>query len=190
MRVMSIIDHPWTDSLNHAIWKTLGESLRDAGHEVDELDLHREHFNPVMNVDELAGYTAGRYIDPAVGRYQARLDRTDYLFLVFPVWWESAPALLKGFFDKVFLPGWAFAEEDFSPKLGHILGATVITTMGAPKAIHTSVESGICKGLLEACGVRRTQWINFLDVGNSTEKERSGWLNRVRTCASDLLCSE
>jgi NAD(P)H dehydrogenase (quinone) len=95
------------------------------------------------------------------------------------VWWESMPALLKGFFDKVFLPGWAFAEADFSPLLTHIRGATVITTMGAPKAVHTSVVSALCKGTLEACGIGPTRWINFLEVGSSTPEQRVSWLEQV-----------
>jgi NAD(P)H dehydrogenase (quinone) len=179
MRVMAIIDHPRRDSFNHAILAAVVGSFRSAGHEVDILDLHAENFDPVMRVEELAVYTAGRYMDPKIGEYQARLDKADYLYLVFPVWWESMPALLKGFFDKVFLPGWAFAEADFSPLLTHIRGATVITTMGAPKAVHTSVVSALCKGTLEACGIGPTRWINFLEVGSSTPEQRVSWLEQV-----------
>jgi len=179
MRVMAILDHPWSSSFNHAIFRTVVDALAEAGHEVDALDLHADRFNPVMGVEELAVYRKGLWLDPKVGEYQSRLERADYLYLVFPVWWESMPALMKGFFDKVFLPGWAFNEADFSPKLAHIRGATIITTMGAPKAVHTSVEAALCKGTLEACGIGATRWINFLDVGNSTEKERAAWLEEA-----------
>jgi len=109
MRVLAVIDHPWAESFNHAILKAVVGGLEAAGHEVDVLDLHQDGFNPVMSVEELAVYTAGRWLDPKVGEYQARIDAAQWLYLVFPVWWETAPALLKGFFDKVFLPGWAFA---------------------------------------------------------------------------------
>jgi len=186
MRVLAVIDHPWADSFNHAILKAAVSGLEAAGHEIDVLDLHEDGFDPVMKVEELACYTAGRWLDPKVGEYQARIDAARWLYLVFPVWWETAPALLKGFFDKVFLPGWAFAEEDASPLLTHVLGATVITTMGAPKAVHTSVQPAVCKGTLEMAGVRRTRWINFLDVGNSTPGQRSGWLAEVSGSACDL----
>jgi NAD(P)H dehydrogenase (quinone) len=186
MRIMVIIDHPWAGSFNHAIYKTVILELRSAGHEVDELDLHLEQFNPVMRVEELAVYAEGRYLDPKVGGYQARIDKAEYLFLVFPVWWEGLPALLKGFFDKVFLPGWAFAEADFSPLLTHVRGATVITTMGAPKAVHTSVEPACCKGTLEACGVGHARWINFLDVGHSTPEQRALWLAQAAESTREL----
>ncbi len=186
MRVLAVLDHPWENSFNHAILKAAVAGLEAAGHEVDVLDLHRDGFNPVMKVEELAGYTAGRWLDPKVGEYQTRIDSAEWLYLVFPVWWETAPALLKGFFDKVFLPGWAFTEADASPLLTHLRGATVITTMGAPKAVHTAVASAVCKGTLEMVGVQHTRWINFLDVGNSTPGQRSGWLAEVADSASDL----
>jgi len=179
MRVMAILDHPWANSFNRAILDTVVSASVAAGHEVDALDLHHDGFNPVMSVEELAVYSSGRYLDPKVGEYQARLARAEYLYLVFPVWWETAPALLKGFFDKVFLPGWAFTEADASPLLTHIRGATVITTMGAPRAVHTSVEPAVCRGTLEMVGVQQTRWINFLDVGNSTPETRALWLAEV-----------
>ncbi|OHD24724.1 MAG: hypothetical protein A2Y38_05845 [Spirochaetes bacterium GWB1_59_5] len=186
MRVLAVIDHPWAESFNHAILKAVVGGLEAAGHEVDVLDLHQDGFNPVMSVEELAVYTAGRWLDPKVGEYQARIDAAQWLYLVFPVWWETAPALLKGFFDKVFLPGWAFAEADASPLLTRLRGATVITTMGAPKAVHTSVQPAVCRGTLEMVGVRRTRWINFLDLGNSTPAQRAGWLAEVSDSARDL----
>lgn len=186
MRVMLIVDHPWKGSLNHAFYTSLEDALATAGHEVDALDLHADGFNPVMSEEELAVYTKGRWLDPKVEAYQRRLMEADYLYLVFPVWWESMPALLKGFFDKVFLPGWAFNEADFSPRLTHIRGATVITTMGAPKAVYTSVEPALCKGTLEACGIRQTRWLNFLDVGNSTVEKRAEWLDQVTTSVCNL----
>lgn len=179
MRILAVIDHPWTGSFNHAIFSTLVRAARLAGHKVDELDLHHERFDPVMRVEELAVYSSGRYLDPKVGDYQKRIEKAEYLFLVFPVWWETMPAMLKGFFDKVFLPDWAFSELDASPRLGHILGATVITTMGAPAAIHTAVEPALCRGTLGMVGVRRCEWLNFTDVGRSDPGTRAAWLARV-----------
>jgi NAD(P)H dehydrogenase (quinone) len=121
-----------------------------------------------------------------VGDYQARLKRADTLFFIFPVWWEVMPAMLKGFFDKVFLPEWAFAEADAAPLLTHIRSATVITTMGASQVIHTSVGEAVCKGTLEFCGVQHTEWINFLEVGNASPEQRAAWLEQVASLARTL----
>lgn len=179
MRVMVTIDHPWKESFNHEIMHQIAAVLTQDGHEVDVLDLHDEDFDPVMRVHELAVYTRGEYRDPKVGEYQARIKQADHLIYIFPIWWEVMPALLKGFFDKVFLPGFAFTEADFAPLLTHIKSALVITTMGAPEVIYTSVEPVLCKGILEVCGVQRTAWTNLTDVSNQPDEVRKAWVQSI-----------
>ena len=186
MTIMLILDHPWSESFNHAIARRAITALERAGHEVDFLDLHREDFDPVLRQEELAVYTRGESKDPKVAGYQKRIASADHLVFVFPVWWETMPALLKGFIDKVFLPGWAFAEEDAAPLLGHIRGATVITTMGAPEAIHTSVEAAFCRGVLEFCGISGVRWFNIVNVGGISDRERTEWLDGVAAHLENL----
>lgn len=186
MRVMVTIDHPWLQSFNHAILARVVDTLRAGGHEVDVLDLHRENFDPVLRVDELAVYTSGTYLDPKVGGYQKRIEQAQHLIYIFPVWWEVMPALLKGFFDKVFLPDWAFTEADAAPLLTHITGATVITTMGAPEVIHTSVEPVLCRGILGFCGVQNAKWFNICDLSNTTPEQRAAFLVEIETYLHQL----
>jgi putative NADPH-quinone reductase len=179
MHVMVTLDHPWPQSFNHTILNVVVTALRANDHTVDVLDLHREHFDPVLHVEELAVYKTGKYLDPKVGEYQRRIQQADHLVYIFPVWWEVMPALLKGFFDKVFLPEWAFAEADAAPLLTHIRGATAITTMGSPRPIYTSVEAVLCKGILEFCGVQQTRWFNLCDVGVIAPEPRQAWLSEI-----------
>lgn len=179
MHVMVTIDHPWKESFNHYIFRRVIAALQADGHTVDALDLHDEGFDPVLHVEELAIYTQGGFRDPKVAEYQARIRQAQHLIYIFPVWWEVMPALLKGFFDKVFLPEFAFREADFSPLLGFIQSATVITTMGAPQPIYTSVEPVLCKGILETCGVRQTRWLNLADLPNTTFEQRAAWVEQV-----------
>ncbi len=179
MHVMVTLDHPWPQSFNHAILNTVVTALRASDHTVDVLDLHREDFDPVLHEAELAVYKTGKYLDPKVGDYQRRIYQSDHLVYIFPVWWEVMPALLKGFFDKVFLPEWAFAEATAAPLLTHIRGATVITTMGAPHPVYTSVEAVLCKGILSLCGVQRTRWLNLCEVGAIVPPQRQAWLAEI-----------
>jgi NAD(P)H dehydrogenase (quinone) len=179
MHALVILDHPWQGSFNHAIMQRVVETLESNSYTVDVLDLHWENFDPVFHADELAVYKQGKFLDPKVGEYQQRTAQADQLVFIFPVWWEVMPALLKGWLDKVFLPGWAFREEDAAPLLTHIQGATVITTMGAPEVIHTSVEAVLCKGVLEFCGVQQTRWFNICEVGEITQAARAAWLDDV-----------
>ncbi|MBI5959896.1 MAG: NAD(P)H-dependent oxidoreductase [Chloroflexi bacterium] len=179
MHVMITIDHPWSQSFNHTVLELVVKTLTSGGHTVDVLDLHHEDFDPVMRVEELSVYSQGTPLDPKVIEYQRRISQADHLVYIFPVWWEVMPALLKGFFDKVFLPQWAFAEADASPLLTHIRSGTAITTMGAPKPIYTSVEPVLCKGILEFCGVQRTRWFNICQVNLIAPEERAAWLNEI-----------
>lgn len=179
MRVMVTIDHPWKQSFNHHIMDQICDVLKAGGHEVDVLDLHDEDFDPVMRVNELAVYTRGEVLDPKVSEYQERIRLADHLIYIFPIWWEVMPALLKGFFDKVFLPGFAFNEVDFSPLLTHVKTGTAITTMGAPEVIYTSVEPVLCKGILEVCGVQATKWFNLTEVSLQPEDVRDAWVQEI-----------
>lgn len=179
MHVMVTIDHPWKESFNHEIMRQVIAVLEAGGHTVDVLDLHDEDFDPVMRVHELAVYTTGKFYDPKVGDYQERIRRADHLIYIFPIWWEVMPALLKGFFDKVFLPGFAFSEADFKPLLTHVKTGTVITTMGAPEVIYTSVEPMLCKGVLEVCGVQATKWFNLTEVSLQPQAVREAWVGEI-----------
>lgn len=179
MRVLVTIDHPWKESYNYAILRALLKGLAQAGSEVDLLDLNDEDFNPVMSTEELAVYRQGKVLDPRIGAYQERIYHSDHLVYIFPVWWEVMPARLKGFFDRVFLPEWAFGEEDAAPLLGHILSGTAITTMGAPKPIYTSVDAVLCKGILAFCGIQSTRWINFCEVSRVSAEQRAAWLDEI-----------
>ena len=179
MHIMITIDHPWPESFSFTILNTVVATLKAGHHTVDVLDLNRDAFDPVMRVEELAVYAQGGVLDPKVREYQARIMAAQHLVYIFPVWWEVMPAMLKGFFDKVFLPEWAFTEDDTAPMLTHIAGATVITTMGAPRPIYTSVEPVVCKGILEFCGVQHARWLNLCEVGTVPEKTRLIWLDEI-----------
>lgn len=179
MRTMITIDHPWKESFNHAVMAKIVAALEQGGHTVDVLDLHDEGFDPVLRVHELADYSQGIVHDPKVREYQARIKQADHLIYIFPVWWEVMPALLKGFFDKVFTPAFAFNEADFAPLLGHIKTGTAITTMGAPEPVYTSVEPVLCKGILEATGVQQTYWINLADMPHTTPESRQAWVEYI-----------
>lgn len=186
MRVMVVIDHPWGESFTHQMLKAAVRGLRGAGHEVDVVDLHQDGFDPVMHVDDLRVYRFGESVDPQVKDYQDRIMAAQHLIFIFPIWWEVMPAMLKGFFDKVFLPGWAFDKTDASPLIAHVQGATIFTTMGAPEAIHTSVEAALCRGTLEFSGIKPARWINYLGVSMVPQEQRDAWLDEVEDYCRNL----
>lgn len=75
--------------------------LNEASHQVEIINLVQNQFNPVMNQQELESYKIGKVFDPLVEKFQKQLTESQEWIFVFTVWWLTAPAILKGFFDKV-----------------------------------------------------------------------------------------
>lgn len=192
MNIHIIIDHPWEESFNYVILSGLSETLQQAGHSIDVLDLNQDGFNPVFSQAELALYTQGGSLDPKVKEYQQRLINADYLVMIFPVWWNMMPARLKGWMDKVLLPGFAFTKGQFpDPLLTHMSGAMVLTTSGASdeevrETYHGVIGWGLCKGTLEFCGISPVIWHNFGDTGFATSEAHYAWVEFIKQCATNI----
>jgi NAD(P)H dehydrogenase (quinone) len=105
MRVLVLYCHPVEESFNGAVHAAALRGLRAARHEVDDCDLYAEGFNPVMSRAERVGYHEIPENRVPVAPYVARLLAAEALVIVSPVWNFGFPAMLKGFFDRVFLPG-------------------------------------------------------------------------------------
>ena len=192
MKVHIIIDHPWQGSFNYAILAAFSEGLHRAGHTTDLLDLNQEGFNPVFSASELALYGQGRSLDPKIKDYQERLMSADYLAMLFPIWWNVMPACLKGWMDKVLLPGFAFSKGQIpEPLLTHMKGAMILTSSGVPNTVikdtyHNALDWVLCKGTLEFCGVSPIIWHNFGEAGFLPSEAHEAWLDFVRKCGSEL----
>ena len=108
MRILVLFAHPLETGFAAGVHKRVVETLRGRGHEVDDLDLYAEHFDPVLPRETLANYLDTAANRAPVGRYVERLLAAEGLVIVSPVWHDGFPAILKGFFDRVFLPGVSF----------------------------------------------------------------------------------
>ncbi len=136
MRVLVIYAHPVETSFNAALHRTVVDALRAAGHEVDDCDLYAEDFNPVLSRAERLGYhdVPGNLVP--IQRYVDRLQRAEALVFCFPTWCFGLPAILKGFFDRVFVPGVAFDISDpanVRPAMTHIRRISAVVTYGRPR---------------------------------------------------------
>jgi len=192
MKVHIIIDHPWRGSFNYAILSAYTEGLAGGGHSVDLLDLNQDEFNPVFSAPELALYGKGGSIDPKIGDYQQRLTSADYLVMIFPIWWYVMPACLKGWMDKVLLPGFAFSKgKNPQPLINHMKGALILTTSSVSSAIiqetyHGALDWVLCKGTLAFCGISPVTWHNFGETGIAPKAAHEDWLKFIRKLGSDL----
>ena len=136
MRVLVVYSHPVETSFSAAMHAEVVHSLRAAGHEVDDCDLYAEGFNPVLSREERLGYHAIPSNQIPVQDYVHRLQRAEALVLCFPTWCFGLPAMLKGYFDRVFLPGVSFDMSDpqhVKPALTHLRRIAAVVTYGRPR---------------------------------------------------------
>jgi putative NADPH-quinone reductase len=132
MKILVLYAHPVETSFNAALHRTIVERLIAAGHVVDDLDLYAEDFDPRLTRAERLAYHDPRGPHDAVDPYVCRLLAAEALVLTFPVWNYGFPAILKGFFDRVFLPGVSFRMVDgkATPSLHNIRKVAAVTTYG------------------------------------------------------------
>ncbi|MFM9926830.1 NAD(P)H-dependent oxidoreductase [Variovorax sp. H27-G14] len=112
------------------------KNLRAAGHEVDDCDLYAEGFNPVLSREERLGYHEVPANQLPLAPYVARLQWAEAIVFCFPTWCFGLPAMLKGYFDRLFMPGVAFDISDpanVKPMLTHIKRISAVVTYGRPR---------------------------------------------------------
>ncbi len=112
MRILVVHAHPVETSFNAALHRAVVDTLRAAGHQVDDLDLYAEGFDPVLTREERLGYHDTPANRGPVAPYVERLLGAEALVFVNPVWNFGFPAILKGYLDRVFLPGVSFKLVD------------------------------------------------------------------------------
>ena len=132
MRVMVVYAHPVETSFNAAVYRTVTEALRGAGHEVDACDLYAENFPAIMSREDRLLYHTVPANRALAEPWIRRLEATEALVMVFPTWMFGPPAILKGFLDKVFVPGFAFELVDgkLQGALKHLKRVGGVSTYG------------------------------------------------------------
>lgn len=136
MQCLVVIAHPLANSLCHALAATAIDSLCAAGHEVWREDLYEQGFEAGLTAEERASYYAGPFDADGVAGQIARLREAEAIVLVFPTWWFGFPAILKGWFDRVWAPGVAYDHASdlgpIRPRLDNLRHMLAITTLGSP----------------------------------------------------------
>ncbi|MGV8840280.1 MAG: NAD(P)H-dependent oxidoreductase [Bauldia sp.] len=135
MRVLVLYAHPVADSFASSLHRTIVQMLRAAGHEVDDCDLYAEDFDPVLSAEEWRRHHDVPANRAAVEGYVDRVLAAEAIVLCYPVWNFGYPAILKGFFDRVFLPGVSFDLVDgkVRPSLRNIRKAAAVVTYGGSR---------------------------------------------------------
>jgi NAD(P)H dehydrogenase (quinone) len=187
MRFLVVYAHPLDDSFHAALHLRVLTALKEAGHEVDDCDLYAEGFDPVLSAEERRVYHDIDANHGFASRDVERLRRCQGLVLVFPAWWFGMPAILKGWFDRVWLPGVAFALARGQPRplLHGITRFAVVTTYGSPWWVINLLMGDPCRKVLMR-GVRilmsrhvRTLWLAKYNMDSAGEVSCSRFLQKV-----------
>ncbi|HEY7687105.1 MAG TPA: NAD(P)H oxidoreductase [Dongiaceae bacterium] len=187
MKVLTVFSHPRRQSLSGAVLDAFTDGLRAAGHEVEIADLHGEGFDPVMiEADEPDWDDSRKRYSAAVLQEQARITRNDALAFVFPVWWWSLPAMLKGWIDRVWNNGWAYGDT----KLPHRRAVLLALAAGGAKSYRergylAAMETQVVQGIMDYCGIADAKLHMLYDTLDS-EEVRKGMLARAREIGRDF----
>lgn len=186
MRILVVFAHPVETSFNAALHETVVRTLKAKGHEVDDLDLYAEDFDPRLTREERLNYHDTEINQLPVKAYVERLQRAEALVLVFPVWNFGYPAILKGFFDRVFLPGVSFRMVDgkATPCLHNITKVAAVTHYGGTRLRALFAGNPPKKAIMRVLRVivkpfAPFHYLALYDMNRVTELQRRVFLSEV-----------
>ncbi len=188
MRALIVLAHPLQDSFTHAAAARVKSTLERRGIAVDLIDLYADDFDPRLTAGERRAYFTPPHDCGAVENYAARLRQAQKLVFAFPQWWFGPPAILKGFFDRVFAPGVAFAhrpEGGLTPLLAHINALWVVSSTGAPWWVARlymgdPARRFIARGVRPwACPKASFRMMTLHDMDRFTQAKGSAFLDRL-----------
>ena len=188
-KILVILGQPQRRSYGGALTQAYVEGARAAGAEVKELYLGELQFNACANASQPPAA-----LEPDLVQAQEAIRWAEHLVFVYPIWWGTIPALLKGFIERVFTEGFAVKFRDDSPWWDRLLkgrSARLIVTMNTPPLIYRWMfrrpgHHTMKKTILEFCGVKPVRITEIGPVRNSTDAKRQQWLAQVRDIGKHL----
>lgn len=155
LRVLLVLAHPRRTSLSGQAANAFADAAAANGHAIEWADLAAERFDPVLReADEPDWADDDKVYSEEVRREMRRIERNEATVMVFPVYWWSIPALLKGWIDRVWNNGWAYGERKFPQKRVWMVGIAGATAEAfAKRGYDTAMRTQLEVGILDYCGV-------------------------------------
>ena len=182
-KVLLIQGHPDSESFNFALFDAYKKGLSQSGASIKEIIINELSFDPNLHF----GYRKRTELEPDLVESIEKIKWADHLVFFYPVWWGSVPALLKGFLDRVFLPGFVFKKRENSlwwdklltGKTGHI-----ISTLDQPAWFYwlrygRPTYHAMKQMTLEFCGIKPVRTTTIGPLRLSKESYRENWLKKV-----------
>jgi NAD(P)H dehydrogenase (quinone) len=185
-KIVVLCGHPDASSFSGQVADRYQVSAEAAGHTVERFNIGELNFDPILH----KGYKEIQALEPDLIDLQAKILKADHLVIVYPNWWCTMPAILKGLFDRFWLPGFAFNFNKQTKKIEkHLTGKTgrVIIISGSHSPFMTWWQFGdftneIQYGILEFAGIR-TDVTAFGPAEKVEETVRTKWLDQVARLA-------
>lgn len=187
-RILMILGTPKNVSLCTALGEAYAQGARDKGHVVRQLKLGEMSFDPILR----GGYEQSQTLEPDLLEAQRQIHWAEHLVFVYPVWWGGVPALLKGFFDRTFLPGFAFKYRNRSQLWDKLLSgrtADLLVTMDTPPWYFRWIYGApahrqMIRTILGFSGIKTRRLSEFAPVRPSSEEQRQNWLRHAESLGS------
>jgi NAD(P)H dehydrogenase (quinone) len=181
-RAVVLTYHPYTDGFVSALAEAWTRGAMDADVEVTVINVASLSFDPALRV----GHREDQPLEPDLIAVKAAIEDAAHLVIAFPTWWGGLPATLKGLFDRLFLPGWAFSIENGQIKPGlKERSARILTTMDAPVWYDSLVYGASGRrqlryAILQYSGVKPVWTNTFGKIGDSSLGSRERMLAQCR----------
>lgn len=188
MRILVVYAHPVDTSFGASIHQLVIEKLGRLGYEVRDLDLYAEGFDPVLSRAERLGYEVDGEHRQAIDAHLAAIRWAEGIVFVYPTWWYGLPAVLKGWLDRVWLPGVTFElpsdKGPIKPLMQHVTLLGGISTYGATwwwtRWVGDPGRRTIMRGIRALCGKGcKTFWLAHYEIDRSTTATRAAFLQKV-----------
>ncbi len=184
--ILVILGHPDENSFCGSLSKLYIDSAKVSGSEIRELQLGELKFDPIL----WKGYKKTQELEPDLVKAQELIQWSNHIVFVYPNWWGTMPALMKGFFDRVLLPGFAFKYRKNSPLWDKLLSgrtAHLMVTMDTPPwyyrwIYHRPGHNEMKRAILGFCGIKVVKISEFALIKGSSKQQREKWI----TVAKDL----
>lgn len=181
-----IFAHPDPDSFNGAILKTIENKLTEKEYKFISKNLYQLNFNPNLNMNDFARMKNST-VAPDIALEHADIEWAKNIIFIYPTWWAGQPAILKGWIDRVFSRGFAYAVQEDGTVKGLLSDKTVMvfTTSGSSEenmqqsGMHAAMEKVMLEGVLGFCGINNMLYKNLCGVPTATDDERSRILGEV-----------
>lgn len=182
-RILIINGHPNKNSFNHALAEAYQTGALKTGALINLINISELQFNPNLEF----GYTKRMDLEPDLLSSLEKIKAADHLVWIHPVWWGGLPALMKGFIDRLFLPGLTYQYREnsiFWDKLLKGKTARIITTMDQPGWYYRIIYGNpsirqLKKSTLEFCGIAPVRLSTIGIIKTATAEQRQKWLNKV-----------